>query len=79
MAEKKELKYTVEKELGDLSEAGSKNMKKVRLIKWGNATKAKFDIRGWAVAEDGTETPLKGITLSDDEAGILLEILQNEY
>lgn len=79
MAEKKEIKYTVEKELGELSEPGSKNMKKVRLVKWGNATKAKFDIRAWTTNDEGNEIPLKGVTLTDDEAGILLEILQNNY
>ena len=75
----KEIKYTVVKELGNLSEDGKKNIKKVCLMKWGEAKEPKFDIRQWFKNEAGEEVPGKGITLSDDEAGILLEILQNNY
>lgn len=83
MAEK-EIKYEIVKRLGYLGEqVNGEWVKEVNMIKWNGAKEAKFDFRPWK--RDDFENPQptdrmgKGITLSDDEAGMLMEILNDNY
>ena len=43
-------------------------------MRWNNGD-AKFDLRQWKQNEDGTETPLKGIVLDQEELQSLFDIL----
>ena len=70
---KEEINYKVIKEFGQLSENG-KYVKKLRLISWNNASPT-YDLRIWAVNEDGSEKASKGMTLSADELQNLFDIL----
>lgn len=72
---KDELKYTVHKVFGQLDTDG-KYVKELRLISWGDSDEKKYDLRGWAKNEDGTESMTKGITLCAEELYSLYELLQ---
>jgi hypothetical protein len=74
MAKGEELSYEIVKHLGKLGEANKGWQVEVNMIKWGNAKEAKLDIRKWNRLE---ERMGKGITLTDDEWGELLEILED--
>lgn len=71
---KKEIKYEVVEQLGVL-DSDSPNPKELRVVRW-NDGDAKFDLRNWKKNEDGTETPLKGIVLDQEELQSLYEILK---
>lgn len=71
---KKEIKYEVVERLGAL-DSDSPNPKELRVVRWNNGD-AKFDLRNWKQNEDGTETPLKGIVLDQEELQSLYEILK---
>ena len=70
---KDELKYEIIEKLGVL-DTDSEYQKELRVVKWGDTIK--YDIRPWKKNEDGTETPLKGITFDSEELYSLYEILQ---
>lgn len=61
--------YTVNAELGTVGRD-----KKLRLVTW-EGHPCKLDFRRWRDNEDGTEQCGKGISFSDDEAKVLLELL----
>ena len=67
------IKFEIKAELGALTEFPTWN-KHVRVVSWAGG-QAKIDIRNW---NDETDTPAKGIALSDKEARRLYEIL-GEY
>ena len=69
---KDELKYEIIDKLGVL-DSDSEYPKELRVVKWGNSIK--YDLRSWKQNEDGTETPLKGITLDQEELQSLFDIL----
>lgn len=71
---KDELKYAVVEKIGVL-DSDSPNPKELRVVAWGN-NDPKYDIRNWKQNEDGTETPLKGITCDSEELYSLYEILR---
>ena len=71
---KDELKFSVVKKIGVL-DSDSPNPKELRVVTWGN-NDPKYDIRNWKQNEDGTETPLKGITFDSEELYSLYEILR---
>lgn len=71
---KKEIKYEIIEKLGVL-DSDSANPKELRVVRWNNGD-AKFDLRNWKQNEDGTETPLKGIVLDQEELYSLYELLQ---
>ena len=73
---KKEIKYEVVERLGAL-DSDSPNPKELRVVRWNNGD-AKFDLRNWKQNEDGTETPLKGIVLDQEELQSLYEILKEK-
>lgn len=68
-----EIKFEIEKELGTLSESPKGWTKEVNLISW-NGAKPKYDIRDWA---PNHEKMGKGITLTDEEAKSLYQILRD--
>lgn len=66
-----EFKYEITKELGVLSESNKGWRKELNLISW-NGAAPKYDLREWA---PNHEKMGKGVTLSEDEAKALLELL----
>lgn len=70
---KKEIKYEVIEKIGVL-DSDSANPKELRIVRW-NQGDVKFDLRQWKQNEDGTETPLKGIVLDQEELQSLFDIL----
>lgn len=66
-----EIKFEIEKELGNISESPKGWNKELNLISW-NGKEAKFDLRDWA---PGHEKMGKGITLSMDELKALKQLL----
>lgn len=69
-----ELNYEVKEVFGVL-DSDSVNTKELRLVKWGDGD-YKYDLRNWKHNEDGTETPLRGLTMDAEELQSLLEILK---
>ena len=69
---KDEMKFTVVEKLGVL-DSDSPNPKELRVVDWNGSVK--YDLRSWKQNEDGTETPLKGVTLDNEELYSLYEIL----
>lgn len=63
--------YKIIKRIGILSEGNSKHTKELNIISW-NSRPARYDIRKWD-KEGGT--PMKGITLTDEEFSNLAEII----
>lgn len=70
-----ELKYEIVENLGVLSESAKGWRKELNLVSW-NERPAKYDIRDWN-PEHTRMT--KGITLTEEEAKMLLEILKDEF
>jgi len=68
-----EIKYEIVKELGVLSEGSKGWTKELNLISW-NDREPKYDIREWA---PNHEKMGKGVTLSNEEAKNLYEVLKN--
>jgi hypothetical protein len=68
-----EFKYERLKALGTLSTEG-KSPKEVSIVKWGDSV-PKIDIRPW-FEKEGQILPGKGVTLTKDEASILVDILK---
>ncbi len=66
-----EIKYEIEKELGVLSISDKGWTKELNLVSW-NGGKAKYDLRDWAPEH---EQMGKGVTLTEEEAKQLYEIL----
>lgn len=67
--------YTIEKEIGVISENAKGWTKELNLISFGGRA-AKYDLREWA---PNHEAMGKGVTLTPDEAYELLELLQREF
>lgn len=69
------IKYDIVENLGILSTNAKGWTKELNLVSW-NEREAKYDIRDWN--EDHTRMS-KGITLTDEEARVLKEILLDEF
>lgn len=65
-----EISYEVKAEIGDLNDKGLK----VRTVAW-NGKEAKIDIRSWYEDKDGNEKANKGVTLTNEEAKKLVDLL----
>ena len=63
--------YEVKQKYGVLSESARGWTREVRLISW-NGGKPKIDIRDWAPDDSKMG---KGITLTDEEAAVLRDVL----
>lgn len=70
-----EIKYEITKELGVLSESAKGWTKELNMVSW-NDRDPKFDIRDWAPEH---EKMGKGVTLTEDEAKALFELLKNIF
>lgn len=66
-----DIKYDIVEEIGVLSENAKGWRKELNKISW-NGAASKYDIRDWAPAH---EKMGKGITLTEDEAARLKELL----
>ena len=70
-----EIKYEIVEEIGVLSENPSNGWtKELNLVSW-NGYKAKYDIRDWAPDH---ERMSKGVTLTEDEAAELVDLLSKK-
>ena len=69
-----DFKYEIIEELGVLSESAKGWTKELNRISW-NGGAPKLDVRHWAPEH---EEMGKGVTLTDEEAKALLELLQNK-
>ena len=69
-----DFKYDIVEEIGVLSESAKGWTKELNKISW-NGGEPKYDIRDWAPEH---EKMGKGITLTDDEAAKLLELLKEK-
>lgn len=67
-----EIKYEIIEELGVLSESAKGWTKELNLISW-NGGAPKYDVRDWAPEH---EKMGKGVTLSEEEAKKLAELLE---
>lgn len=70
-----ELKFEIVENLGVLSENAKGWRKELNLVSW-NERPAKYDLRDWN-PEHTRMT--KGITLTEEEAKVLSEILKEEF
>ena len=66
-----DIKFEIVEEIGVLSESSKGWRKELNLVSW-NGAAAKYDIRDWAPDH---EKMGKGITLTEDEAQKLKELL----
>ena len=69
------IQYTIEENVGILSERKNGWVKELNLIRW-NGSDVKFDIREWSPDH---EKMSKGITLSEDEIYKLYDLLKNYF
>jgi len=68
-----EIKYEIVKSLGVLSESANGWKRELNLISW-NDRAPKYDIRDW---DPNHEKMSKGITLSQEEMEILVDLMKN--
>lgn len=70
-----ELKFEVVEQIGVLSENAKGWRKEFNLVSW-NERDPKYDIREW---DPDHKKMSKGITMTEEEAKILYEILKDEF
>ena len=70
-----DIKYEILEEIGVLSESTRGWQKELNLVSW-NGKPAKYDLRDWSPEH---EKMGKGVTLSEDEARRLYEILRDIF
>lgn len=71
---KSEIKFSITKKIGVLSESSKGWHKELNLVSW-NDRDPKYDIRDW---DPDHQKMGKGITLTDDEAKALFNLLKGE-
>lgn len=76
LKKQKNFNYKVEETLATLSKKDNE-ITELRIISY-NHYKPKLDLHKWEV-EEGKETMLRGLTLTDEEAKELLTALQNYF
>ena len=67
--------YTIEKQFGTVSNAGSLPVE-LNMVSY-NGAPAKYDLRKWRIKEDGERTMQKGICLSEQELRDLRDFLNS--
>lgn len=67
----KEFSYEVKNTIGKL---GENSKLELRVVAW-NGREAKLDVRQWYTTEDGEERCGKGVSLTNDEAKVLVDLL----
>lgn len=70
----KEIKFEIVKEIGVLSESAKGWTKELNLVSWNDGA-PKYDLRDW---DTDHEKMGKGVTLTEDEARKLKELLDTE-
>ena len=70
-----DIKYEITKEIGVLSESAKGWTKELNMVSW-NDRDPKFDLREWAPEH---EKMGKGVTLTEDEAKALFELMKNIF
>ena len=70
--------YDLVETIGQIGEATKGTTKELSVISWNNRP-AKLDLRAWHEQEDKSKKPGKGITLTDEEAKDLLDLLQKYF
>jgi len=73
MEQKPYFKYDIVKQFGTVGTSGSVT-KELNLISY-NGSAAKFDLRAWETAENGTRSMRKGITLTAEELARLRDLI----
>ena len=69
-----DIKYEIQKEIGVISEGSRGWTKELNLVSW-NGAAPKYDLRDWSPDH---EKMGKGVTLTEDEARKLKELLEGE-
>ena len=69
------ISYKIIKNLGEISDSKKGWKKELNYISWNNGV-PKYDLRDWAPDH---EKMGKGITLTEEEARALLDILEREF
>ena len=69
-----DINFEVVEDLGVIGPRGSWNLHLAR-VSW-NGRKPKLELRTW---DENMETPGKGVTISDDEAELLMNMLKKEF
>ncbi len=69
-----DIKFEIVKELGVLSESPSGWKRELNMVSW-NGRAPKYDIRDW---DENHEKMGKGITLSEEEMEILVDLVKND-
>lgn len=69
-----EIKYEIKKEIGVISEGSRGWTKELNLVSW-NGAAPKYDLRDWSPDH---EKMGKGVTLTEEEARKLKELLEGE-
>lgn len=70
-----DIKYNIIEEIGVLSENSRGWTKELNRVSW-NGSKPKYDIRDWA---PGHEKMGKGVTLTEEEAEMLKDLLSEIF
>lgn len=70
-----EIKYDIEEPIGIISESSGGWTMELNKVSW-NGRAAKYDLRNWAPDH---EKMGKGITLTEEEAKVLYELLQEIF
>lgn len=74
MIKMSEIKYEITKKIGVISESPKGWTKELNLVSW-NGKEPKYDLRDWAPEH---EKMGKGVTLTEEEARKLKELLDSE-
>ena len=70
----KDIEYEIVKNIGIISEGSKGWTKEINLVSW-NGSEPKYDIRDWS---PGHEKMGKGVTLTEEEARKIYELLGKE-
>lgn len=71
-------KFEIVKSVGTLGDTEKSVYKELNYVRWCNQ-KPVLDIRNWQQKEDGEPVPLKGVTLTLEEAKELMELLKQLF
>lgn len=71
----KDITFEIKQKIAVLSENENGYSKQINIVSWNNG-KPQLDIRMWKVQQDGTQRPLKGIPLTEDETKGLIEAIK---
>jgi len=72
--DKKGITYSIVKTLGVISKS-NRHTKEFSLVSW-NGRKPVYDLRVWKTETDGSKTPLKGISMNEEDLLTLKECLE---